>query len=285
MPEPTTTQDLAAAKLAARAEASPFLVQIGEVYEGPFDLLLDLIRRQNVSIYDIPIAAITTEYLRYLDSLRDLDVEVASEFLVVAATLIQIKSKMMLPADPLLPGEVAIDPREELVQRLLEHEAFKQAASQLHQRQQLEAASWSRPAIGADLVDDEPGQVTVGVHDLVSTFRLVLLRLQERPSMEIVREEVSVRDMMEYLYRLLQASDEPVPVRPVFQRAASRSALLATFLAVLELVKMNVAQLRQDRPFGDILLKRHRRFEEAWRQIVALASGGEMPSGGPQETP
>ena len=104
MPEPTTTQDLAAAKLAARAEASPFLVQIGEVYEGPFDLLLDLIRRQNVSIYDIPIAAITTEYLRYLDSLRDLDVEVASEFLVVAATLIQIKSKMMLPADPLLPG-------------------------------------------------------------------------------------------------------------------------------------------------------------------------------------
>ncbi|HXR98770.1 MAG TPA: segregation/condensation protein A [Terriglobales bacterium] len=278
MPEPTTTSELAAAKLAARAEASPFLVQIGEVYEGPFDLLLDLIRRQNVSIYDIPIAAITTEYLRYLDTLRDLDVEVAAEFLVVAATLIQIKSKMMLPADPLLPGEVAADPREELVQRLLEYEAFKQAASQLHQRQQLEAASWSRPAIGADLVDDEPGQVTVGVHDLVSTFRQVLLRLQERPSMEIVREEVSVRDMMHYLHRLLQASDDPVAVRSVFQRATSRGALLATFLAVLELVKMNVAQLRQDRPFGDILLKRHRRFEEAWQQVVASDSAA-------QETP
>lgn len=278
MVEPSSTAEGTAAraeagrqKLAAQAEASPFLIQIGELYEGPFDLLLDLIRRQNINIYDIPIAAITTQYLAYIAGLRDLDVEVAAEFLVVAATLIQIKSKMMLPADPVLPGEVAVDPREELVQRLLEYETFKQAAAQLRERQQLEEASWSRPQRGDEGDDTEPGQLVVGVHDLVATFRQVLQRLQERPQLEIVREEVSVRGMMEHLHRLLAATTEPVPVRPLFQRAASRSALLATFLAVLELVKMNVALLRQDRPFGDILLKRHRRFQEAWTEILALA--------------
>lgn len=262
--------DASSAKAPSAASHSPFQIQIGQLYEGPFDLLLDLIRRRNVDIYDIPIAAITAEYLRYLETLRDLDVEIAAEFLVVAATLIQIKSKMMLPADPVLPGEQpAADPREELVQRLLEYETFKQAAAQLHQRQQLEAASWTRPVEAGD-IPDEPGQVTVGVHDLVATFRQVLLRLQERPQLAILPDEVSVRDMIEHLHRLLAASEEPVSIRDVFQRASSRSALLATFLAVLELVKMNVALLRQDRPFGEILLKRHRRFEPAWEEARAL---------------
>lgn len=272
MAEPPT-----AAKAALAAESSPFLVQIGQIYEGPFDLLLDLIRRQNVSIYDIPIAAITTEYLRYLQSLRELEVEVAAEFLVVAATLIQIKSKMMLPADPTLPGEPAPgDPREELVQRLLEYEAYKQAAAQLHQRQQIEAASWSRPFLVPELaeVEDEPGQVTVGVRDLIATFREVLLRLEDKPRLEILREEVSVRDMMEHLHQLLAASDQPISVREVFERTRSRSALLATFLAVLELVKMNVAQLRQPRAFGEILLRRHPHFLEAWRALAPAQPRG-----------
>lgn len=266
-----------AAKAAAAAESSPFLVQIGQIYEGPFDLLLDLIRRQNVSIYDIPIAAITTEYLRYLESLRELEVEVAAEFLVVAATLIQIKSRMMLPADPTLPGEApAADPRDELVQRLLEYEAYKQAAAQLHQRQQIEAASWSRPYLVPEVaeIEDEPGQVTVGVRDLIATFRQVLLRLEEKPRLEILREEVSVRDMMDHLHQLLAASEQPIAVRDVFERTRSRSALLATFLAVLELVKMNVAQLRQTQAFGDILLRRHPRFHDAWRALNPTPAPG-----------
>lgn len=260
------------------ADASPFLVQIGQLYEGPFDLLLDLIRRQNINIYDIPIAAITTEYLAYLKTLRDLDVEVAAEFLVVAATLIQIKSKMMLPADPVLPGEEpAADPREELVQRLLEYEQFKQAASQLHQRQQLEEASWSRPQAWDQTVKDEPGDLAVGVHDLVSTFRQVLQRLQERPQLTLEPEEVSVRSMMESLHRLLTLTEEPVAVRPLFQKAHSRQALLATFLAILELVRLQIAMLRQDRPFGDILLKRHRQFHQAWMDFVAAAPASGDP--------
>ncbi|MGH9475560.1 MAG: segregation and condensation protein A [Terriglobales bacterium] len=259
-------------------DASPFLVQIGQLYEGPFDLLLDLIRRQNINIYDIPIAAITTEYLAYLKTLRDLDVEVAAEFLVVAATLIQIKSKMMLPADPVLPGEELLgDPREELIQRLLEYEQFKQAASQLHQRQQLEEASWSRPQAweqAAEEVEAEPGQLTVGVHDLVSTFRQVLQRLQERPLLTLETGEVSVRSRMDAMHLLLTLTEEPIAVRPLFQQAHSRQALLATFLAILELVRLQIAMLRQDRPFGEILLKRHRRFREAWMDFV-VASPGE----------
>ncbi|HET9783733.1 MAG TPA: segregation/condensation protein A, partial [Terriglobales bacterium] len=178
-----------------------------------------------------------------------------------------IKSKMMLPADPVLPGEEPVDPREELVQRLLEYEQFKQAASQLHERQQLEEASWSRPQAWDQSVDDEPGQLVVGVHDLVSTFQQVLKRLQERPQLEIVPEEVSVREMMGIIHRQLALSEEPIGIRPLFQRAASRQALLATFLAVLEMVRLNVALLRQDRPFGEILLKRHRRFQQAWTQV------------------
>ncbi len=258
---------------ATHSEGSPFLVQIGQLYEGPFDLLLDLIRRQNINIYDIPIAQITTQYLAYIAGLHDLDVEVAAEFLVVAATLIQIKSKMMLPAEPLLPGETAVDPREELVQRLLEHEAFQKAAAQLHERQRLEEASWSRPAWGAvvgDLDAGEPGELAVGVHDLVATFRQVLQRLQERPQLEIGRDtEVSVRDMMDHIHRLLSATEAPVSVRPLLQRASTRGALLAAFLAVLELVRLHVALLRQDRPFGEILLKRHPRFHQAWADFSA----------------
>jgi segregation and condensation protein A len=261
-----------------RQESSPFLIQIGQLYEGPFDLLLDLIRRQNVNIYDIPIAQITTQYLDYIAGLRDLDVEVAAEFLVVAATLIQIKSKMMLPAEPLLPGEAAVDPREALVQRLLEHEAFQKAAAQLHERQRLEEASWSRPAWGQALgeaADEEPGELAVGVHDLVATFRQVLQRLQERPQFEIPRDaEVSVRDMMEQIHRLLSATEGSVSVRPLLQRASSRGALLAAFLAVLELVRLHIALLRQDRPFGEILLKRHARFHQAWAEWAAAGSPG-----------
>ncbi|MGH9487193.1 MAG: segregation and condensation protein A [Terriglobales bacterium] len=251
-------------------------MQIGQLYEGPFDLLLDLIRRQNINIYDIPIAAITTEYLAYLQTLRNLDVEVAAEFLVVAATLIQIKSKMMLPAQPLLPGETPpVDRREELVQRLLEYEQFKQAAAQLHERQQLEEASWSRPQIWDQTVAEEPGELAVGVHDLVSTLRQVLERLQQRPQLELHGEEVSVRSMMELIHRQLRLTEDPIAIRPLFQQAPSRQALLALFLATLEMVHLQVALLRQDRPFGDILLKRHRRFHQAWLDFVALSPSEE----------
>lgn len=250
----------------ARPESDfPFLVHIGRVYDGPFDLLLDLIRKQDLDIYDIPISRITAQYLAYLETLRDLDVEGAADFLLMAATLIQIKSKMLLPADPVIPGETPIDPREELVQRLIEYEQFKSAAAMLHERQQLEEASWCRPGIH-DFVGDEgtEAELAVDMYDLVRTFRQILQRAEERPRLEIEREDVTVGDMILHLRRLLTHTADPIPIRAIFATAPSRRAVLATFLAVLELVRMHAAVLRQERIFGDIVIKRHAQFANAF---------------------
>src|ERR1041385_4732360 len=121
----------------------PFAVSVGQVYDGPLDLLLDLVRKQDIDIYDIPIAKITAQYLGYVERMRGLDVNVAADFIYMAAVLIHIKSKMLLPRDPLAPAEAQEDPRSELVNRLLEHEKFKSAAQMLLQKQQIEDAVWS----------------------------------------------------------------------------------------------------------------------------------------------
>src|SRR5690349_5684987 len=125
----------------------PFAVTVGSVYDGPLDLLLDLIRKQDIDIYDIPIAKITAQYLAYVENLKQLDVDVAAEFIYMAALLIHIKSKMLLPRDPDAPAGTEEDPREELVQRLLEHEKFKNAAQMLFQKQQIEEAVVTNPAL------------------------------------------------------------------------------------------------------------------------------------------
>src|SRR5579863_9215134 len=125
----------------------PFAISVGEVYEGPLDLLLDLIRKQDIDIYDIPIAKITAQYLAYVEKLRELDVNVAAEFIYMAAVLIHIKSKVLLPRDPAAASDAQDDPRAELVNRLIEHEKFKSAAQMLMQKQQIEDAVWSNPAL------------------------------------------------------------------------------------------------------------------------------------------
>src|SRR5215475_1345610 len=140
----------------AKPQASefPFAVSVGKVYDGPLDLLLDLVRKQDIDIYDIPIARITGQYLAYVENLRQLDVDVAAEFIYMAALLIHIKSKMLLPRDPDASAEEQEDPREELVQRLLEHEKFKNAAQMLLQKQQIEDAVVSNPSL-REFKDDE----------------------------------------------------------------------------------------------------------------------------------
>src|ERR1017187_8883750 len=125
----------------------PFSIELGEIYEGPLDLLLDLIRKQDIDIYDIPIAKITAQFLTYVERIRQFDVNVASEFIYMAAVLIHIKSKMLLPRDPLAPAGTEEDPRNELVNRLLEHEKFKAAAQMLLQKQQIEDAVLSNPSL------------------------------------------------------------------------------------------------------------------------------------------
>jgi len=163
-------------------DESPFSVIVGQVYEGPLDLLLDLIRKQDIDIYDIPIAKITEQYLKYVESMKQLDVDVAAEFIYTASLLIHIKSKMLLPRDPDAPAE-AEDPRLELVNRLLEHERFKTAAQMLLQKQQIEEAVWSNPAMKEfrDAEGTEP-ELAADVVDLVKTFQKILDRARQRPA-------------------------------------------------------------------------------------------------------
>lgn len=233
-----------------------YSIQIGALYDGPLDLLLDLIRKQNIDIYDIPIARITAQYLEILRAMTELDVESAADFLLMAATLIQIKSKMLLPADPTLPGETAEDPRQELVRRLLEYEKFKQAAALLHQKQQVEEVSWPQPGL-RDFREDEAAEaeLAVGVYDVARAFQAVLARLRERPRLAIDQPDITLAEMIERLRGWLLRDGEPLRLQAIFAAATTRRVLVVTFLAVLELVRLGEVRLRQERVFGDILIK------------------------------
>src|SRR5207302_5292356 len=170
------------------------------LYEGPLDLLLDLIRKQKLDIYDIPIAKITEQYLEYLHLMEQMNVDVASEFLVIAAQLIYIKSRMLLPPDPDGTPEEPEDPRAELIRRLIEYEKFKNAAQMLYQRELVENAAWSNPgSIAMESSELEP-EVTVTPYDLLTVFRDVLKRAEQRPMLELQRDEFSVEQMMAFLF-------------------------------------------------------------------------------------
>jgi segregation and condensation protein A len=249
-------------KRVSRLLAPPPGVKL-EVYEGPLDLLLDLIRKQQINIYDIPISKITQQYLDYLRLLEEMNIDVAGEFILMAATLIHIKSRMLLPPDPFAtPEEQAEDPRTELVHRLLEHEKFKNAAEMLQSKRIIEDATWSQPGIG-EFVDaeDEPG-LAVSVFDLITVFRAVLERAKKRPQMEINREEVTVAQMIERVKQVLVASSKPVPLDQLMSGYESRQALIALFLGLLELVRLHAILLRQKDLFESILVHRHKRFED-----------------------
>jgi segregation and condensation protein A len=232
------------------------------VYEGPLDLLLDLIRKQQIDIYDIPIARITQQYLEYLHWLEELNIDVAGEFIFMAATLIHIKSRMLLPRDPNAPREEEEDPRQELVHRLLEHEQFKNAAQMLQSRRLVEEAMWSQPGIGEFVeAEDEPG-LTVSVFDLISTFREMLERAKKRPQIEIRREEMTVAQMVEHIKQVLRAKSGPVSLEELIAGYLWREALVALFLALLELVRVRAILLRQKELFGPITVWKSKRFEE-----------------------
>ncbi len=239
----------------------PFAVTVGQVYDGPLDLLLDLIRKQHIDICDIPIAKLTAQYLAYVERLRDLDVNVAAEFIYMASLLIHIKSKMLLPRDPEAPaGED--DPRTELVNRLLEHERFKTAAQMLLQKQQIEDAVWSNPALKEfkNAEGTEP-ELATDVVDLVRTFREVMERLRTRPIIEVDTEQVTVGQMIEYFRRRLMLEERPVRLKQMLRSIQSHRTLVCAFLALLELVRLQAVLLRQDRTFGDIVIKKHTMFD------------------------
>jgi segregation and condensation protein A len=240
----------------------PFAVSVGEVYDGPLDLLLDLIRKQNINIYDIPIAQITAQYLAYVERIKQLDVNVAAEFIFMASVLIQIKSRMLLPRDPTLSADDQDDPRDELVDRLLEHERFRTAAQMLMQKQQIEEAVWSNPAMRdfKDAEGTEP-ELAADVVDLIRVFQQILERARTRPIIDVDEETVTVSQMMGYFKRVLALDDRPVRLKNLLGSVQSKQALICAFLALLEMVRLQAVLLRQDRMYGDILLKKQPEFD------------------------
>jgi len=236
-----------------------------EQYDGPLDLLLDLIRKQQIDIRDIPIARITAQYFEYMEQARQMDIDLSAEFVYMAATLIYIKSKMLLPQDPALAAEgESDDPRQELVDRLLEHEKFKNAAEMLQQKRMIEENVWSNPQVKAFISEDDDPGVSATLFDLVKAFGEMLERTKNRPIYEVVGEDVSVADMILYLKSVFLAAgeDEPVFIMQIFERQRSRRAMIAVFLAVLEMIKMQAVEVCQKDLFGEIALRRQKKFDE-----------------------
>ena len=256
--------------------ATPYKISI-PIFEGPLDLLLDLIKKQEMNIHDIAISKITSQYLNYLHQLETLNVDVSAEFIYMAATLIYIKSKMLLPPDPLASAEEqAADPREELVQRLLEHEKFKNAAQLLYQKQQIEENVWSKP--DKSLYNDEgtEGELVVSLVDLVRVFQQVLERKKEVARIELQHEQFTVAQMIAQLRGQILASDtNSVSLIQFFEACPSRHAMIVAFLAVLEMVKLQAVALAQEKQFGDILVKKSRSFDQAFDETGALRIDAE----------
>lgn len=227
-------------------------IKLGE-FAGPLDLLLYLIRQEQANIFDIPIAKITDEYLKYIRLMKRLDISVAADFLVMAAQLIEIKSKMLLPRDPsAAEDEEMDDPRLELVDRLLEYEKFKAAAEMLYEKTTIEQAVFPRGKIESD---DNNAEVSATVFDLLTVFERILSRHKEEVKMEIHREEISLADMIRNLRTRIFAIGE-LNVVDFFAELGSRRELVTAFVAVLEIVRTEGVKLIQRTTFGDIILKK-----------------------------
>jgi segregation and condensation protein A len=259
---------------AAKEEASqsPFSVTVGQVYDGPFDLLLDLIRKQNIDIYDIPIARITAQFLEYTHHLKQTDVDAAGEFIYMASLLIHIKSRTMLPRDPSGTGTEgdSEDPRRELVERLLEHERFKAAAQMLMQKQQIEEATWSNPGIREFREDaGAEREIAADTVDLVRVFQDILQRMRARPVLNVDEESVTVAQMIEYVKRRLVMEDRPVSLSRLLHATHTERALICMFLAMLELVRLQAVLLHQQVVQGDILIKKTENFDAVFAEQQA----------------
>jgi segregation and condensation protein A len=228
-------------------------LRLGE-FAGPLDLLLHLIKQEQVNIYDIPIARITDEYLSYLRLMENMDISVAGDFLVMAATLIEIKSKMLLPRDPLLDGDEDedIDPRKQLVYQLLEHQKFKNAAQMLWEQATVEQSVFPRGKIETDGAISE---VNVGLFDLLGTFQKILARHKEEIALEIEREEMTLAEMLDNLKAKIFETKR-LSLTEFFSQTKSKKELVLAFLAVLELVKSSQVKLVQEKIFGDIIAQK-----------------------------
>ncbi len=281
MPEPTENKapkaSLEAAPAAQETKRPPerddsvFSIIVGQIYDGPLDLLLDLVRKQDIDIYDIPIAKITRQYLTYTEHIKNIDVDVAAEFIYMASLLIHIKSKMLLPRDPDAVAGAEDDPRMELVNRLLEHERFKTAAQMLMQKQQIEDAVLSNPAMKEfKNAEGAEAEMAADVIDLVKTFREILDRARSKPTFNVADESVTVGQMIDYMRRRLSLEERPIRLKALLKPLNSRNALICAFLALLELIRLQAVLARQDSVFGDIVIKKDAHFDDIMAEQSAV---------------
>jgi segregation and condensation protein A len=235
-----------------------------EHFEGPLDLLLHLIKRHELSIYDIPITTITKQYLEYIDLMQEMNLDVAGEFLVMAATLIHIKSRMLLPRVDPTQEDPEEDPREALVRRLLEHQKFKAAAELLHERETLRSAQWTRPdGPIAEIAGEAPEpEIEVDLFSLISAFRNVVERAKQRPKMYLPSEQIAIEDRIEQLMARLSET-EACGFEDLFSDVESRAGLIVTFLALLEMIRLKLVRVFQAGVVGPIRIYKRARPADA----------------------
>jgi segregation and condensation protein A len=232
-------------------EESGITIRLGS-FEGPLDLLLHLIKKEEVDIWNIPIARITEQYLEHLQIMKDLNINVAGEWLVMAATLIYIKSRMLLPPEPTSESlEAEEDPRSELVYQLLEHQKFKNAAQMLLTRQEVENAIWSNPA--GEFVESGEEVISVSLFDLLRAFHEIVQRFEEQRRLEVPQEDISIEDKIADIRGLLLVHDT-ILFSNLLMQARSKRHLIVTFLALLELVRLHEVWLYQRKAFDEIFI-------------------------------
>jgi segregation and condensation protein A len=233
-------------------------------FEGPLDLLLHLIKRHEIDVYDIPVALVTKQYLDYLELMHELDLEIAGEFLVMAATLIHIKSRMLLPRPAPEQEDPEEDPRDALVLRLLEHQRYKAAAELLHERETLRSAQWHRPdeRVAAIAGEAPEPELEVDLFSLLSAFKAVVDRARQRARVLVPSEQISIEARIEQLLGRL-SEVEAVGFADLFDDLASRADLIVTFLAVLEMIRLKLIRVFQAGPFGDIRVYKRARPADA----------------------
>jgi segregation and condensation protein A len=235
-------------------------------FEGPLDLLVHLIKKNQMNVYDIPIAVITRQYLEYLNLLQELNLDLASDFLVMAATLIHIKSKMLLPRPDTAAGdpEDEEDPRDALVRRLLEHQKFKAAAEMLHEKETLRNAQWGRPDSRIEEIagDEYEPEIEVDLFSLLAAFKQVLERARERPPVMLPPEQVSIESRIEELLGRLSET-EACGFEDLFDDVAGRGDMIVTFLAMLEMIRLKLIRVFQSGGNGAIRIYKRARPQDA----------------------
>jgi len=256
-----------------------------DVFEGPLDLLLFLIKKNDIDVCDIPIAKVTDQYLEYIEMMKMLDLEVVGEFLVMAATLMHIKSKMLLPPDPNQTEEEELDPRDELVKRLQEYKIFKEIAEQLKGKESERQDFFSRQvdeSARKELHDDaKEVYFETNLFDLINAFTSALGKLKEDVAYEVTKEEFTVEQKIhDILHTLLR--DNRILLTDIFAQAKSKVEMIVSFMAILELIRLKEIQVMQKRLFSDIEVVRNRENLIPAEPLSEEASAEEDPA---QESP